>query len=103
MAITYPATSGGVSNDWILGVIHWCNLVLRFLSSVHDFAKIVASLSQPDLTVVLPQTLEPNGEQVLLSVIEGSLVLYDTQVLYLQGRVDLNRVYDIAHFVFLHK
>jgi hypothetical protein len=56
----YPAACGGISQDGILFIVQGSDLKLRFLASIEDLADVAASLTQPDLTVVLSDAPESN-------------------------------------------
>ena len=65
---TYPATSGALSDDWVIKIIHWSNTVDRLASSIQDLTNVLGAITESDLRIVFTLGFEANREEILLSV-----------------------------------
>ena len=76
-----PAAGRGVSHDGVFYVVHRSNLVQGSVSAVEDLTLVEASFSLVLNADVFPHALEADRENVVWSVIRGSLVVDSPQVL----------------------
>ena len=98
-----PAPCRWISRYRVILIVHRSHSVHWLVSPIQYLAYILASPSLVHHTVLLSQRLESYWEQILLSVIVRSLIVYFSQIQYWKGVVYNYWIYNVALAVILYK
>ena len=98
-----PAPCRWISRYRVILIVHRSHSVHWLVSPIQYLAYILASSSLVHHTVLLSQRLESYWEQILLSVIVRSLIVYFSQIQYWKGVVYNYWIYNVALAVILYK